>query len=148
KSINERLNVVDYLYQNEELRSELIQQIKQIGDLERLISKIGLQRANPREVTQMKKDLFAIEKLKKLTDIEDSEPLRIISEQLNACTIIRDRIEKEVQDEPPVAINKGNVIADGVDAELDKLRKVAYGGKDFLLEIQRRESERTGIPSL
>lgn len=148
KSINERLNVVDYLYQNEELRSELIQQIKQIGDLERLISKIGLQRANPREVTQLKKALFAIEKLKKLTDIEDSEPLRIISEQLNACTIIRDRIEKEVQDEPPVAINKGNVIADGVDAELDKLRKVAYGGKDFLLEIQRRESERTGIPSL
>lgn len=148
KSINERLNVVDYLYQNEELRSELIQQIKQIGDLERLISKIGLQRANPREVTQLKKALFAIEKLKKLTDIEDSEPLRIISEQLNACTIIRDRIEKEVQDEAPVAINKGNVIADGVDAELDKLRKVAYGGKDFLLEIQRRESERTGIPSL
>lgn len=148
KSINERLNVVDYLYQNDELRNELIQQIKQIGDLERLISKIGLQRANPREVTQLKKALFAIEKLKKLTDIEGSEPLRIISEQLNACTIIRDRIEKEIQDEPPVAINKGNVIADGVDAELDKLRKVAYGGKDFLLEIQRRESERTGIPSL
>src|SRR5690606_14242067 len=104
--------------------------------------------ANPREITQLKRSLYAIEKLKELTNAVDSESLRMIAEQLNPCTIIRDKIEKTVQAEPPVALNKGNVIAEGVDEELDKLRKVAFGGKDYLLEIQRRESEATGIPSL
>src|SRR5690606_35363975 len=120
----------------------------QVGDLERLISKIGLQKANPREITQLKRALYVVEKLKTLTDQETSEALRIISEQLNICQIIRDKMEQTLQAEPPVALNKGNVIADGVDEELDKLRKVAFGGKDYLLEIQRRESEATGIPSL
>lgn len=148
KAIQERLNVVEYLYQNEELREELIKEIKQVGDLERLISKIGLQKANPREITQLKRSLYAIEKLKVLTNVQQSEALRIISEQLNPCHIIREKIENTLQPEPPVALNKGNVIAEGVDEELDKLRKVAFGGKDYLLEIQRRESEATGIPSL
>src|SRR5690606_1057110 len=89
-----------------------------------------------------------VEKLKQLTNVAESESLRMISEQLNACTIIREKRENTVQAEPPVLLNKGNVIADGVDADLDKLRKVAFGGKDYLLEIQRRESEATGIPSL
>ena len=148
KSIQERLNVVDYFYQNRELRDELIREIKTVGDLERLISKIGLLKANPREIIQLKRALHAVEKLKQLTNVAESESLRMISEQLNACTIIREKIENTVQTEPPVLLNKGNVIADGVDADLDKLRKVAFGGKDYLLEIQRRESEATGIPSL
>ncbi|WP_164108978.1 MULTISPECIES: DNA mismatch repair protein MutS [Sphingobacterium] len=148
KSIQERLNVVDYFYQNRELRDELVREIKQVGDLERLISKIGLQKANPREISQLKRSLYAVEKLKTLTNIKASESLAMISEQLNPCSIIRDKIEKTIQAEPPVALNKGNVIADGVDEDLDKLRKVAFGGKGYLLEIQRRESEATGIPSL
>ncbi|TDS15826.1 DNA mismatch repair protein MutS [Sphingobacterium paludis] len=148
KSINERLDVVSYFSQNRDLRDELIKEIKQVGDLERLISKIGLQKANPREITQLKRSLYAVEKLKTLTNIESSESLRVIAEQLNVCQIIRDKMERMLQAEPPVSIVKGNVIADGVDADLDKLRKVAFGGKDYLLEIQRRESEATGIPSL
>lgn len=148
KSIQERLNVVDFFFANRDLRDELIGQIKQVGDLERLISKIGLQKANPREIVQLKRALFAIERLKELTDRKDANALRTISEQLDACTAIRERIELQVQAEPPVAINKGSVIADGVDAELDRLRKIAFGGKDYLLEIQKREAEITGIPSL
>ncbi|WP_293939533.1 DNA mismatch repair protein MutS [Sphingobacterium sp. UBA5996] len=148
KSIQERLNVVDFFFANRDLRDELIGQIKQVGDLERLISKIGLQKANPREIVQLKRALFAIERLKELTDRKDANALRTISEQLDACTAIRERIELQVQAEPPVAINKGSVIADGVDVELDRLRKIAFGGKDYLLEIQKREAEITGIPSL
>lgn len=148
KSIQERLNVVEYLFKEQSLREELISHIKQVGDLERLISKIGLLRANPREITQLKRALYAVEKLKELTDIKASPALTAISAQLDACHDIRAVIEKTVHPEPPVAINKGGVIADGVDEDLDKLRKVAFGGKGYLLEIQRRESEATGIPSL
>ena len=148
KSIQERLNVVEYFYQNRDLRDELIREIKQVGDLERLISKIGLLKANPREIIQLKRSLYATEKLKELTNVGESEALRMISEQLNACTIIREKIEQTIQAEPPVFLNKGNVIADGVDEDLDKLRKIAFGGKDYLVEIQRREAEATGIPSL
>ncbi|MCY4778235.1 DNA mismatch repair protein MutS [Sphingobacterium sp. UT-1RO-CII-1] len=147
-SIQERLNVVDRLYKDKTLREDLTEEIKKVGDLERLISKIGLQKANPREVVQLKNSLYAVERLKALTDIEDAQSLRAISEQLNVCESIRSKIEKTVQVEPPVALNKGNVIADGVDEELDKLRKISFGGKGFLLEIQKREAEATGIPSL
>jgi len=148
KSIQERLNVVDFFFTNRDLRDELIGQIKQVGDLERLISKIGLQKANPREIVQLKRALYAIEKLKELTDRKDADALRTISDQLDACAVIREKIEEQVQAEPPVAINKGSVIAEGVDPELDRLRKIAFGGKDYLLEIQKREAELTGIPSL
>ncbi|GEM65240.1 DNA mismatch repair protein MutS [Sphingobacterium faecium NBRC 15299] len=148
KSIQERLDVVAYFTEHKELRDALIQEIKYVGDLERLISKIGLQKASPREIVQLKRALYAIEKLKELTNQENSEALRVIAEQLNVCGIIRDKIEKEVFPEPPVALNKGNVIADGVDDELDRLRKIAFGGKDYLIEIQKREAEVTGIPSL
>jgi len=148
KSIQERLDVVAYFTEHKELRDALIQEIKYVGDLERLISKIGLQKASPREIVQLKRALYAIEKLKELTNQENSEALLVIAEQLNVCGIIRDKIEKEVFPEPPVALNKGNVIADGVDDELDRLRKIAFGGKDYLIEIQKREAEATGIPSL
>lgn len=148
KSIQERLDVVAYFSEHKDLRDALIQEIKSVGDLERLISKIGLQKASPREIVQLKRALYAVEKLKELTNQENSEALRVIAEQLDVCRIIRDKIEKEVFAEPPVALNKGNVIADGVDDELDRLRKIAFGGKDYLIEIQKREAEATGIPSL
>src|SRR5690606_28720316 len=144
----ERLNVVEYFFRNTDLREELIREIKQVGDLERLISKIGLLKANPREISQLKRSLYAIEKLKQLTNVVESEALCMISEQLNPCAIIRDKIEKTIHAEPPVLLNKGNIIADGIDPDLDKLRKVAFGGKGYLLEIQKREAESTGIPSL
>ncbi|MFC6098645.1 DNA mismatch repair protein MutS [Olivibacter domesticus] len=148
KPITERLDVVGFLLDDTELSQRLIEEIRQIGDLERLISKIGLQKANPRELVQLKRALLAIEKLKILTEGADSIALKIISEQLNPCKSIYERIQKEIHSEPPVLLNKGNVIANGVDDELDRLRKVAFGGKDYLLEIQKRESEITGIPSL
>ncbi|WP_257666043.1 DNA mismatch repair protein MutS [Parapedobacter tibetensis] len=148
KSIVERLDVVDYLYTHKGLRDDLVREIKQVGDLERLISKIGLQKANPREIIQLKRALHAIEKLKELTNDADAEALKIIAEQLNPCILIRERIEMQLNPEPPVSINKGKVMADGVNEELDKLRRVAYGGKDYLLEIQKREAEATGISSL
>jgi len=148
KSIQDRLHVVDFLYKQSELRESLIQEIKQVGDLERLISKIGLQKANPREIVQLKRALYAIEKLKELSFTPESAALTEIANLLDPCVEIRQQIETEIQAEPPVLLNKGNVIADAVNEELDQLRKIAFGGKDYLLEIQRREAEATGIPSL
>jgi len=148
KPIEERLEVVDFLYLKEALAGQLLQQIKQIGDLERLISKIGLQKVNPREIIQLKRALLATAEVRHLCEHSDNLFLKQLAEQLNPCQLIREQIEKELQPEPPVLIAKGEVIADGVDEELDHLRKIAFGGKDFLLEIQRREAEETGIPSL
>lgn len=148
KPIEERLNVVDFLMHHDEVREQLLPAIKQIGDLERLISKIGLLKANPREVVQLKRSLHIIASLKQLCGQTANPVLKIIAEQLNPCTIIHNRIEQELNAEVPVMINKGSVIADGVNEELDRLRKIAFGGKDYLIEIQKREAERTGIPSL
>ncbi|MFI5163120.1 MAG: DNA mismatch repair protein MutS [Sphingobacteriales bacterium] len=148
KPINDRLGVVEYLVNHEDLREELKQNIRHIGDLERLISKIGLQRANPREVCQLKKALKAIETIKEQCFETDNEPLRAIGEQLNPCSIISEKIEKELNPEPPVMLVKGSVINSGINEELDRLRKIAFGGKGYLLEIQKREAEQTGIPSL
>ncbi len=148
KPIEERLEVVGFLYVKEALAGQLLQQIKQIGDLERLISKIGLQKVNPREIIQLKRALLATAEVRHLCEHSDNLFLKQLAEQLNPCQLIREQIEKELQPEPPVLIAKGEVIADGVDEELDHLRKIAFGGKDFLLEIQRREAEETGIPSL
>jgi len=148
KPINDRLGVVEYLIAQEELREELQQYIRQIGDLERLISKIGLQKANPREVCQLKKALMAIGSIKKIAETSESQPLRAIGEQLNPCVLICEKIEKELHPEPPVMIVKGSVMNEGINEELDRLRKIAFGGKGYLLEIQKREAEATGIPSL
>jgi len=147
-AVDERLNVVDYFYNHRELRDELIAELAQIGDLERLISKVGLQRANPREVVQLKRALLAVAKLRGLVAQIEEQSVQRIGDQLDPCVPIREQIETYLNPEPPVSIIKGNVIAAGVNDELDKLRKVAYGGKDYLLEIQRRESEATGISSL
>lgn len=146
--IEDRLNVVDYLIQSETLREHLQEQLHQIGDLERLISKIGLQRANPREIIQLKRDLIATAEIKNLCEKAESPALQVIAEQLNPCQRMRERIEKELQPDPPVQLIKGSVIADGVNEELDRLRKIAFGGKDYLIELQKREAEVTGIPSL
>ena len=148
KPIQERLDVVEFLVNNDELRESLLLELKQIGDLERLISKIGLQKANPREVIQLKRALYAIFNLKDICQNADNYALKTIAEQLNPCILIRDRIERELNPDPPVMLIKGSVIADGVDEELDRLRKIAFGGKGYLLEIQKREAEITGIPSL
>lgn len=146
--INDRLKIVDLFYNNKTLQDELIQEIKQIGDLERLISKIALQKANPREIVQLKRALYAIERLKEMLHAHPSESLAPICAQLDACLVIRNKIEVTLKEEVPVALNKGNVIAEGVNQDLDQLRKVAFGGKDYLLEIQKREAQRTGITSL
>lgn len=148
KPIQERLDVVEFLMNDDDLREKLLHELKQIGDLERLISKIGLQKANPREVMQLKRALYAIFNLKELCQNADNYALKSIAEQLNPCLLIREKIEKELSLDPPVLLIKGNVIADGVDEELDRLRKIAFGGKGYLLEIQKREAEITGIPSL
>jgi DNA mismatch repair protein MutS len=148
KPINDRLGVVEYLINQEELREDLKQHIRQIGDLERLISKIGLQKANPREVVQLKKALRAIEAIKKQCEEANNQPLKAIAEQLNPCSLMSEKIEKELQPEPPVMLVKGSVVSTGVNEELDRLRKIAFGGKGYLLEIQKREAEQTGIPSL
>lgn len=146
--IEDRLQVVDYFVQAEELREQLATELKQIGDLERLISKIGLQKANPREIVQLKRALLAIAQIKTLCETAESASLNVIAEQLNPCTLMRERIERELQADPPVQLQKGSVIADGVNEELDRLRKIAFGGKDYLIELQKREAEATGIPSL
>lgn len=148
KPIEARLNVVEFLIKEEEIRESLLHEIKQIGDLERLISKIGLLKANPREVCQLRRALGATETIKKLCEATGNLALKTIAEQLNPCVLIREKIEREMNPEPPVLILKGGVIAEGVDEELDRLRKIAFGGKGYLVEIQKREAEATGIPSL
>ena len=148
KPIEERLNVVEFLIEDDQLREDLLHEIKQIGDLERLISKIGLLKANPREVMQLKRALQAASNIKSLCEKTNNSSLKLIAEQINHCLSIREKIACSLQPEPPVLIIKGGVIADGVDEELDRLRKIAFGGKGYLLEMQKREAEITGIPSL
>lgn len=147
-AINDRLNTVEFLKEQQELKQELSLHLKQIGDLERLISKVALGRINPREVVTLKNALSAIEPIKELGNKSANSSLKNLAEQLNPCFSIKEKIEQEINADPPTQINKGGVIANGVNAELDELRRIAYSGKDYLIELQQRESERTGIPSL
>ena len=148
KPIEERQDVVDHLFRHPELKELLDQQIEQIGDLERIISKVAVGRVSPREVVQLKVALAALEPIK-VACVSSQEPsLQRIGEQLNACALIRERIAREIQNDPPSLVNKGGIIAQGVSPELDELRSIAYSGKDYLLKVQQRESEETGIPSL
>ena len=148
KPIEERQNVVEYFFKHPDVKELLDEQLGQIGDLERIISKVAVGRVSPREVVQLKVALSAIEPIKKACMNSGEPSLCRIGEQLNACKLIRDRIEKEIQPDPPSLVNKGGVIAKGVNAELDELRTIAYSGKDYLLQVQQREIENTGIPSL
>jgi DNA mismatch repair protein MutS len=146
--VNERLDVVQYFVENSAVRDEIAGLIRQIGDLERLISKVAVNRINPREVVQLKRALIAIEPLKQICDQSGCIPLVKIAEQLNPCKLIADKIENELNNDPPVQLNKGNAIASGISVELDELRNILYNGKDYLTNLQTRESERTGITSL
>ena len=148
KPINERLNVVEYFFRQPDFKELIEEQLHLIGDLERIISKVAVGRVSPREVVQLKVALQAIEPIKQACMEADNASLNRIGEQLNLCISIRDRIAKEIKNDPPLLINKGGVIQDGVNADLDELRQISYSGKDYLLKIQHRESEETGIPSL
>ena len=146
--VNERLDVVQYFVENIPIKDEIAGLIRQIGDLERLISKVAVNRINPREVVQLKRALKAIEPLKVLCENSGCLPLTQIAEQMNPCKSIADKIDKELNNDPPVQLYKGNAIASGISEELDELRKILYNGKDYLADLQARESERTGITSL
>ncbi len=146
--INERLEVVNYFGTHTSLQNDLIAQFKEIGDLERLISKVAAGKINPRELVQLKRALNLIESIKAVTSACENHSLQKIAEQLNPCLLMRDRLQNELNEEAPVLLNKGNVISKGVNAELDELRAIAFSGKDYLLQIQQREVERTGISSL
>ena len=148
KPINERLNVVEYFFRQPDFKELIEELLHLVGDLERIISKVAVGRVSPREVVQLKVALQAIEPIKQACLEADNASLNRIGERLNLCVSIRDRIAKEIKNDPPLLINKGGVIQDGVNADLDELRQISYSGKDYLLKIQQRESEETGIPSL
>ena len=148
KPINGRLDVVEYFFRKPEFKGVIEEQLHLIGDLERIISKVTVGRVSPREVVALKVALQAIEPIKEACMDADNASLNHIGGQLDICRSIRDRIEREINNDPPLLVNKGGVIKSGVNAELDELRRIAYSGKDYLLQIQQRESELTGIPSL
>jgi len=146
--ISDRLNIVEHFVKDKHLLEELTGNIKHIGDLERLISKVAVRRINPRELTQLKKALTHLQPIKKILANNQSPLFLKIADQINLCEFLRDKIEKELKTDTPIVTNLGNLINDGIDEELDQLRKIAYSGKDFLIQIQQREIERTGISSL
>lgn len=148
RPINERLNVVEYFFRQPDFKELIEEQLHLMGDLERIISKVAVGRVSPREVVALKVALQAVEPIKEACMEADDASLNHIGEQLNICRSIRDRIDKEINNDSPMLVNKGGVVKSGVNAELDELRQIAYSGKDYLLKVQRRESELTGIPSL
>jgi len=148
KPVNGRLDVVEYFFRKPDFKGVIEEQLHLIGDLERIISKVAVGRVSPREVVALKVALQAIEPIKEACMDADNASLNHIGGQLDICRSIRDRIEREINNDPPLLVNKGGVIKSGVNAELDELRRIAYSGKDYLLQIQQRESELTGIPSL
>ncbi|MEG2947710.1 MAG: DNA mismatch repair protein MutS, partial [Bacteroidales bacterium] len=148
RPINERLAVVEYFFRQPEVKEELDEQLMLIGDLERIISKVAVGRVNPREVAQLKVALTALEPIKAACMKSNEPSLHKIGEQINPCELLRKRIEREINIDPPTLLNRGGIIQTGVNTELDELREIAYSGKDYLLKLQHRESEITGIPSL
>ncbi len=148
RRINERLNVAEYFCQNYDIAESLGEHIRQVGDMERIIAKMAAGRISPREMMQLKNALKIIVPIKELCQQSGNVSLASIAEQLNPCSAIRERIERELTEDPPNAVNKGNVIAQGVSTELDELRYIQHSGKNFLVELQQREIERTGISSL
>ena len=148
KPINERLDAVEYFFRHPDFRQLIEEQLHRVGDLERILSKVAVGRVSPREVVALKVALQAIEPIKAACLEADNASLNRMGEQLNLCQSVRDRIDYELNNDPPLLVNKGGVIRSGFNAELDELRRIAYSGKDYLLQIQQRESEQTGIPSL
>lgn len=147
-AINKRLDIVEFFFRNPEVRESIREQLEQIGDLERLTSKLTFSRISPRELVTLRNALTALGPIKQLCLDSGIEPLIEIGKNINPAEELRDRIAKTIVDDAPIAVNRGSVIREGYNAELDELRRIATGGKDFLLEIQRRESADTGIPSL
>ncbi|MBO5665500.1 MAG: DNA mismatch repair protein MutS [Bacteroidaceae bacterium] len=148
KPIDERLDIVEYYFREPLFRELVEENLQLIGDLERIIAKVAAGRVSPRELVQLKLALQAVEPIKQACEASDNEVLKQIGAQLDCCADIRDRIANEIVPEPPLLLNKGGVVADGVNEQLDELRAIAYHGKDYLMQLQQRESERTGIPSL
>ena len=148
KPINDRLDIVDYFFREPEFRQCIDDQLHRIGDLERIISKVAVGRVTPREVVQLKIALQAIEPIKTACLFAKNDSLKRVGERLSLCESVRDRIEREITNDPPQLIAKGGIIRDGVNAELDELRHIAYSGKDYLMQIQEREMQATGIASL
>jgi DNA mismatch repair protein MutS len=148
EAIEERLDMVDHFYRHPDLTEALTLQLKQVADLERLISKVAVGRVNPREMLQLRRSLQAILPAKDLLATQSSGGLKKLSDQLHRCEFLLEKIEKELKDDAPVLLHQGGVIKEGVNAELDELRRLAFSGKDYLLQVQRREVERTGINSL
>lgn len=148
KKINDRLNGVEYFFRRPDLREEIEPHLDLIGDLERIISKVAVGRISPREVAQLRVSLSAIEPIKQICLSAEEPMLQYMGEQLNACALIRDRIEREINPDAPTLVNRGGIIRHGVNSELDELRDLSFSGKDYLLKIQQREIERTGITSL
>ena len=146
--INERLDIVEYFFKHPDFRQLIDEQLHRVGDLERIISKVAVGRVSPREVVQLKNALMAVQPIKGACQTADNDCLRRLGEQLNLCESLRDRIEKEITPDPPQLVSKGGVIADDYSPELDELRNISRGGKDYLLEIQQHETEKTGISSL
>ena len=148
KPIDERLDVVEYYFREPQFRETVEEHLQMIGDLERIIAKVAAGRVSPRELVQLKLALRAIEPIKQACESSSNDVLKMIGAQLDCCTEIRERIENEIVPEPPLLLNRGGVVAGGVNDQLDELRAIAYHGKDYLMQLQQRESERTGIPSL
>ena len=148
KKINDRLNGVEYFFRRPDLREAIEPHLDLIGDLERIISKVAVGRISPREVAQLRVSLSAIEPIKQICLSAEEPMLQYMGEQLNACALIRDRIEREINPDAPTLVNRGGIICHGVNRELDELRDLSFSGKDYLLKIQQREIERTGITSL
>ena len=146
--IDERLEVVERFFNDPDLSEKITDQLRQIADLERLISKVAVGRINPREMVQLKRSLLAIIPVKELISASGAPELRKMGDQLNKCEFLLDKIENELKDDAPMLIHQGGIIREGVHAELDELRAIAFTGKDYLLQIQKREVERTGINSL
>ena len=147
-AINERLNAVTFLVSDENKRIDFISFLKEIGDLERLISKVAALRVSPRELVHLKKSLVIISKLKTQIKTSNNSTLQSVAEQLNPCDIICERLQNELNEDAPISVLKGNVFNKGINVELDELRNIAFNGKDYLLQIQKREIEKTGITSL
>ena len=148
KPINERLDVVDYFFREPDFRQLIDEQLHRVGDLERIVSKVAVGRVSPREVVQLRIALEAVAPIKEACQHAQNDVLKGLGERLSLCESIRDRIQREITADPPLMVQKGGVIRDGVNAELDELRRIAYSGKDYLLQIQNREAEQTGIQSL
>jgi DNA mismatch repair protein MutS len=148
RPINERLDIVEYYYREPDFRQCVDEQLHRVGDLERIISKVAVGRVSPREVVTLKTALYAIEPIRNACLEANNPIINHIGEQLNICLSIRERIEREINNDPPLQVNKGGVIKTGFNSQLDELRQIAYSGKDYLLQVQQRESELTGIPSL